>query len=1339
MTISVNICYINISNINGVVMKKLIIYFISSFVVLTSAFSADNTFTKLPSEIDNVLFTYNTPHSSVYLRNNGFSLVAKQIIFDNSDISPNYTNNSFEMHRVDFDFINSNIPTIESINQKSNQYIIENGISKELFETKEVIYKNVYEGIDFRAYFNKYGDFEFDFIVNVGANPDEIKLSQNFNKSSKVAGNNELEIGIEFGSMMLDAPYTYQGTILDATPIQSSYSLLGEIISFKLGEYDKNRKLIIDPIARIMGSYFGSQANETAQSIKEDSGGNYYITGYTESPTNIAVGGYQVVHGGFKDAYLAKFNSNNSRVWSTYFGDMGFDVANDLTIDNQGNIVIVGETSSLSKIASPTAHQLTYGGGTLDGFVAKFLSNGNLLWATYYGGQEEDKINGVTADSDGNIYAVGQTLSDNNIYFNGYQLQRDGMSDAFVVKFNPLGARMWATYFGGGANDYGHGITLDGNNNLFIVGQTESDNNISVQGNVPTRQGQIDAFVSSFDSDGSMRWGTYYGGSSNDIGTTIASDGYYIYFGGKTQSFNGIYLNGFQNNLGGGWDGFLVRYDFFQNPYWGTYYGGPGDDNINSIAVKGNSIYTAGTTSSTSKINILGWQQVYGGGTSDGTLAKYQSTGPLEWSSYYGGSGLDELTGVSMTNKLYISGFTNSTNNISKDGFQNNHSGLLDALFAEMTEAELKLIIPQEKYCANKEYSLSVDFFNINFAPSNEFIIEMSDEQGKFDTPVIVGRKMSSSKTDILIEIPDLSDYSDNYKFRLKSTNPALDATVNRDSVTIYPKPRIINSSDPLCINTIRVFSAQAIEDVTYSWSFEKGIIINGSDLVNNVRWDSAGTYIVRLISENPVCKDTTEKTVVVNELPNAKFSGMTSVCGLSTETYTIDNTNDYIYTWSATEGTVIEKNDNGSAIIQWNNVNNIGQVLLVATDTSSGCMNTQILEVEIKERPIATLTGPDSTCRGCTESVFTQTEGIAKWLINGGSIVNEYDLQLDFKADDNADSVVISLIKYFEANGCSDTAVKVVYLTDSPVVSITGLKSVCASQKYTYSTKPDEELLNTWNVSGGVVSNETQNSIDITWGDAGIGKVKLIQQSKDLVYKDSAEISVTINTAPDEIVHNLPSSVCTGDTLFVDFDLNPGELASIKVDGISYPEKYVVIQNHNFKITAIVTNSSKCNYSEEVEIIVIPSPPAPTLTVNNKTITSGKEGQHKWYLDGVLIIGETGNTISNPEEGVYRAQYKNTSCWSELSEEFVYSTSSVDDFIDLGIDLYPNPANNYLKISSNTLINSLSIIDLLGKNVFTIDNVLNEEINISELNAGIYFVKIWVNDKLLTKKIIVE
>lgn len=1326
-------------NINGVVMKKLIIYIISSFVILSTSFGSDNLFIKLPNAIDKVLFTYNKSNSSIYLRSNGFSLVAKQPIdFYNFDLNSSPLT-TYKIHRVDFDFIGANDAQIISDNNHTNDYTTISGLTHKLLNTNEVIYKNIYDGIDFRAYFNNEGDFEFDFIVNVGANPDDIRLLQKYNKYSRVTGEKELEIGIEFGSIALNAPFTYQEKLENSKAIESSYKLESDTLSFSIGEYDKTKVLIIDPIARIMGSYFGSQGNEICNDIEEDASGNYYITGYTESPTNIAVGGYQLIHGGLLDAYIAKFDKNNKRLWSTYFGGMALENGNGISIDNQGNIILVGETSSQTNIATPNAHQPIYGGSTSDGFIAKFLSNGQLLWATYYGGQEVDKINGVITDTDGNIYVVGQSSSDDNIYFNGNQHIRGGMNDAFIAKFNPLGARIWGTYYGGGADDIGYGITLDTDDNVFIVGSTESDNQIALQGNVPNRQGQIDAFVSSFDTDGFIRWGTYYGGSNNDVGTTISSDGYYVYFGGRTQSHNGIYLNGHQNNLGGGWDGFLVKYDTFQNPFWGTYYGGSGDDFINSIAVKGINIFTSGSTSSSSNINLLGWQQNFGGGISDGTIAKYITAGQMEWSTYYGGSGRDELKSISSKNKLFIAGLTNSSNNIGSNGFQNSHAGVLDAMFGEMTEAELKLLISDNKFCSKKEYVFSVDYFNMNFAPDNEFIIEMSDELGKFDAPVIVGRKTSSSKVDILIKIPDFLDYSRKYRFRLRSTNPVFEGVTNVDSVTIYPSPRIINSSDPVCVNTIRVFSAQSIPDVTYKWSFEDGILVNASDIVNNVRWENAGTYKVQLIAENPVCTDTSIKSVVVKNIPEVKLVGNTSVCGFTSEIYTINKNQDYTYTWNAVEGKVIDIDDNGTAKIEWNNVNKIGQVIVVATDTSSGCISTEMLEIELKVAPEATITGTDSTCRGCVESVFTPTTGKAKWLVDGGNIENEYEFQLDYRANENADSVIVTLIKTNENNGCSDTTNKVIYLNDAPVTSISGLKTVCENQKYTYSTNQNPELLNTWSITGGIKSDETQNTIDVIWGNSGNGKIKLIQQTKDLLYKDSAELNITINKVPTELSHNLPSSICTGDTLYVDFNLKTGEKASLLIDGIIYTDKYVVTEKQDFTVSAIVTNSSNCSYSENIQMIVLPTPPKAVLFVTDKVIYSGKEGIHRWYLDGVLLTGQTDNYIANPTEGVYTSQYKNSTCWSELSEEFVYSTSSVEEFNNFGISIYPNPAKNYLKVNSRFPIKSLSIIDIIGRRLYIKTDITNEELNISGLKAGIYFVKILVNDKLLTKKLIVE
>ena len=157
------------------------------------------------------------------------------------------------------------------------------------------------------------------------------------------------------------------------------------------------------------------------------------------------------------------------------------------------------------------------------------------------------------------------------------------MTDALVVKFNSLGTRMWGTYYGGSSEEKGNDITIDPNKNIYIIGTTSSTDNINYLGTNTTLSGSSDAFVTSFKDDGNIIWSTYYGGSLYDEGNAIFSDGQYLYFGGSTLSGSGIAFNGFQNSHGGGSDGFLVKFDFLQNGFWGTYFGGSGTDFLYDI------------------------------------------------------------------------------------------------------------------------------------------------------------------------------------------------------------------------------------------------------------------------------------------------------------------------------------------------------------------------------------------------------------------------------------------------------------------------------------------------------------------------------------------------------------------------------------------------------------------------------------------------------------------------------------------------------------------------------------------------------------------------------------
>jgi hypothetical protein len=210
--------------------------------------------------------------------------------------------------------------------------------------------------------------------------------------------------------------------------------------------------------------------------------------------------------------------------------------------------------------------------------------------------------------------------------------------------------------------------------------------------------GTYDSFLVKFDSTGTRLWSTYYGGSGNEgyDGNSVATDSQgNVYLTGWTSSSNGISSSGFQNTIGGGNDAFLAKFNPSGIRLWATYYGGTGSEGgISNILYGKNvavdqtgNVFLSGTTSSTSSIASGGFQELYGGGSYDCYLAKFDSNGVRSWSTYYGGMGDDRGWGVAtdQSGNAYLSGRTNSGANISSAGFQNSISGLSDAFLASFS------------------------------------------------------------------------------------------------------------------------------------------------------------------------------------------------------------------------------------------------------------------------------------------------------------------------------------------------------------------------------------------------------------------------------------------------------------------------------------------------------------------------------------------------------------------------------------------------------------------------------------------------------------------------------
>jgi hypothetical protein len=303
--------------------------------------------------------------------------------------------------------------------------------------------------------------------------------------------------------------------------------------------------------------------------------------------------------------------AQNVRAWGTYYTGTGQvwpngeERGNSCITDAAGNVYMVGFTSSNSDIATAGAHQTVYAGGPIvfgtggyDAFLVKFNSSGVRQWATYYGGSEYDKGISCAIDATGNVYMVGETSSTSGIATAG--AHETTVNEGFLVKFNSSGVRQWGTYIEGTSN----ACNTDASGNIYIVGLTNSTSGIATAGAHQTvMSGSGDAFLVKFNSSGVKQWGTYFGGpytlaSGMETGLSCATDALgNVYMTGHTPSTSGIATAGAHQTIYGGssTDAFLVKFNSSGVIQWGTYYGGEGVDIGYSCATDASgNVYMAG-------------------------------------------------------------------------------------------------------------------------------------------------------------------------------------------------------------------------------------------------------------------------------------------------------------------------------------------------------------------------------------------------------------------------------------------------------------------------------------------------------------------------------------------------------------------------------------------------------------------------------------------------------------------------------------------------------------------------------------------------------------------------
>lgn len=600
-----------------------------------------------------VQYLYHSNNFSMFLLSSG---IAYQ--FSKTDYPQDYTpySNSFspaqieqwkkqvekiktETYRMDVELIGANPnATIAAMGKSEGVTNYYNRNVLDVYNYDKVVYQNIYPKIDWVVYTTSSG-IKYDFVVHPGGNPQDIKLEMKGVASHSLYTNGSLAMKSPLGEVLENKPISYQ----DGQAISTAFKIQNNQIQFQLSSYDASRDLIIDPSIKWSSYYGGTGADEIVASCI-DAQGNGYYAGLTNSNTMIAsaTGVQQTSLGGGTDAFIVRIDRQGNRDWATYYGGTGSDIGTGCAMSNTGgSVYLSGNTTSTTAIANG-GHDNTYGGGASDGFLLRLNANTGMRqgWSTYYGSTGDDYIYGVHAQPNGaatNVYICGSTSSANtgNVIATGgaYQTANaGGSSDGYIVQFNSFsGARNWSTYYGGTGDDVLNSIAID-----------------AVQGNV--------------------------------------------YSCGTTTSTSGIATgSAFQTALGGGQDGFLVKFTNTGVRRWGTYYGGSSTDLASFITAENTDkyIYISGTSASTSGISSGGHQNSYGGGAADAYLVKFDSAGTRSWATYYGGSAYDEGLGcrVNAAKEVYLCGTTSSSTNIAYNGVQNSYGGASDAYLVKFDSA----------------------------------------------------------------------------------------------------------------------------------------------------------------------------------------------------------------------------------------------------------------------------------------------------------------------------------------------------------------------------------------------------------------------------------------------------------------------------------------------------------------------------------------------------------------------------------------------------------------------------------------------------------------------------
>lgn len=355
----------------------------------------------------------------------------------------------------------------------------------------------------------------------------------------------------------------------------------------------------------------------------------------------------------------------------------------------------------------------------------------------------------------------------------------------------------------------------------------------------------------------------------------------------------------------------------------------------------------------------------------------------------------------------------------------------------------------------------------------------------------------------------------------LKQTNVfGCDSTITKDIIILAPPTPVITGNNLTCQNRIYTYNTLAVAGHTYLWTTTGGSFMGGNrGNTVQIKWGLSGSGTVLLTqSISTGCDSTVFESITIQPAPAPVINGADSSCENTLLTYSVNATAGHTFIWLANGGVIQGSTISNTVQVKWGLV---GIGTLTVTQTSgSGCDSTIAKQIIKLARPVPVITGITIVCSGkqASYSIAGLTGSTYLWTVTGGNI----------SGSNTASSITVlwsiagtgtATIKQTNSLGCDSIVSVSVTIRPTPVPSINGTNTGCATvgnRFYVFSASGNTY---SWTVSGGtIIGVSTDTACFITWGASGIGAVS-IRQVNSFGCDSTVSKNVTINPTPVPVI----------------------------------------------------------------------------------------------------------------------------------------------------------------------------------------------------------------------------